>query len=113
MKNLSVRNRSLGNISAMNNNIRSTQRRLQDIENQLKIKPISSFDEFKSEWERMDALSCSVLAAEAESGDFESLNQARRKYMTVIRSYLLKMGLIDEHAKSYKQIAKEMEEVNG
>ena len=112
MKNLWVRGRSSTNISAMNNNIRNTQRRLQDIEKQLKIEPIPSFQEFKSEWERMDSLSCSVLAAEAESGDFESMNRARRKYMLAVRTYLLEMGLIDKNAKSFQEIADELEKEN-
>ena len=100
------------NIFAMNNNIKTMQRRLQDIENQLKIEPIPSFQEFKSEWERMDSLSCSVLAAEAESGDFESMNRARRKYMLAVKTYLLEMGVINGNEKSLREIATEMENTN-
>ena len=96
----------------MNNNIKTTQRRLQEIERKLKIEPVPSFEEFKSKWEKMDSLSCSVLAAEAESGDFESMNRARRKYMLAVRTYLLEMGLIDENAKSFQEIADELEKEN-
>ncbi len=112
MKNLWVRGHSSTNIFAMNNNIRNTQRRLQDIERLLKIKPVPSFDEFKCEWERMDSLSCSVLAAEAESGDFENLDRARQKYMIAVRTYLLEMGVINGNEKSLREIATEMENTN-
>ena len=100
------------NIFAMNNNIKTTQRRLQDIEKQLKIEPIPSFQEFKSEWERMDSLSCSVLAAEAESGDFESMSRARQKYMLAVKTYLLEMGVINGNEKTLREIATEMENTN-
>ena len=97
------------NSYVMNKGIKSVELRLQDIEKQLKIEPVPSFQEFKSEWERMDSLSCSVLAAEAKSGDFESMNRARRKYMLAVRTYLLEMGLIDKNAKSFQEIADELE----
>ena len=93
----------------MNKGIKSVELRLQDIEKQLKIEPVPSFQEFKSEWERMDSLSCSVLAAEAESGDFEILDHTRRKYMIAVRTYLLEMGFINENAKSFREIATELE----
>lgn len=96
----------------MNKMIRSTERRLQDIERLLRIKPIPNFEEFKNEWERMDALSCSVLAAEAESADFEIMDSARKKYMIAVRTYLLEMGVINKEAKSLLQIAKELENIN-
>ena len=92
----------------MNKGIKSVELRLQDIEKQLKIEPVPSFQEFKSKWEKMDSLSRSVFASEAESGDFDSFDHNWRKYMTAVRSYLLKMGVIDEHTKSYREIAKEV-----
>ena len=92
----------------MNNNIRTTQRRLQDIERQLKIEPVPSFEEFKSKWERMDSLSRSVFVTEAESGDFNTYSNTWRQYMTAVRSYLLDMGMINENAKSFREIAKEV-----
>ena len=88
--------------------MKSTINRLQAIEETLKIKPIPNFDEFKSEWERMDALSRSVFVAEAESGDFNTYDVAWRQYMSAVRSYLLTMGLIDENAKSFIEIAEEV-----
>lgn len=103
-----VRGHSSTNIFAMNNNIKTTQRRLQEIERKLKIEPVPSFEEFKSKWEKMDSLSRSVFASEAESGDFDTFDHNWRKYMTAVRSYLLKMGVIDEHTKSYREIAKEV-----
>lgn len=96
----------------MNKGIKSVELRLQDIEKQLKIEPVPSFQEFKSEWERMDSLSCSLLAAEAECGDFESMSRARQKYMIAVRTYLLEMGLIDERAKSFQEISNELEREN-
>ena len=33
----------------------------------------------------------------------------RRKYMLAVRTYLLEMGLIDENAKSFQEIANELE----
>ena len=44
-----------------------------------------------------------------KSGDFETMGKPWRNYMLVVRSYLLQMGLIDEHAKSLRQLAAEME----
>lgn len=88
--------------------MKSTINRLQAIEETLKIKPIPNFDEFKSEWERMDALSRSVFVAEAESGDFNTYDVAWRQYMSAVRSYLLAMGLIDRNAKSFIEIAEEV-----
>ena len=96
----------------MNKGIKSVELRLQDIEKQLKIEPVPSFQEFKSEWERMDSLSCSVLAAEAESGDFESMSRARQKYMLAVKTYLLEMGVINGNEKSLREIATEMENTN-
>ena len=96
----------------MNKGIKSVKLRLQDIEKQLKIEPVPGFQEFKSEWERMDSLSCSVLAAEAESGDFETLDRARRNYMIAVRTYLLEMGVINGNEKSLREIATEMENAN-
>lgn len=92
--------------------MKSTINRLQAIEETLKIKPIPNFDEFKSEWERMDALSRSVFVAEAESGDFNTYGVAWRQYMSAVRSYLLTMGLIDENAKSFQEIANKLEKEN-
>ena len=73
------------------------------------IKDIPTFDQFKTKWAEADALSRAVLAASAECGDFDGWGKPWRNYMFVVRSYLLQMGLIDEHAKSLRQIAAEME----
>lgn len=100
------------NSCVMNKGIKTVELRLQDIEKQLKIEPVPSFEEFKSEWERMDSLSCSVLAAEAESGDFESMSRARQKYMLAVKTYLLEMGVINGNEKSLREIATEMENTN-
>lgn len=110
MKNLSEKGHSSTNISAMNNNIKSTYRRLQDIEKQLKIKPIPSFEEFKSEWNKMDALSQAVFITEAESGVFESYDNSWYNYMNAIRSYLYQMGFIDSDAETLKELARRMTE---
>ena len=88
--------------------MKNIQSRLNEIERTLKIQPVPSFEEFKIEWEKMDSLSRSVFASEAESGDFDTFDHNWRKYMTAVRSYLLKMGVIDEHTKSYREIAKEV-----
>ena len=79
------------------------------LENHFCIKDIPNFDQFKTKWAKVDALSKSVLAALAESGDFETMGKPWRNYMFVVRSYLLQIGLIDEHAKSLRQLAAEME----
>ena len=83
--------------------------RLQVLEKHFCIKDIPTFDQFKTKWAEADALSRSVLAALAESGDFETMGKPWRNYMFVVRSYLLQIGLIDEHAKSLRQLAAEME----
>lgn len=89
--------------------MKNAESRLQVLERLMQINPPPSYEQFKTEWEGADALSRSVLAAEAESGDFDSMDNARRQYMTLVRSYLFKMGEIDPNAKSFRQIAAEME----
>ena len=71
--------------------------RLQVLEKHFCMKPIPTIDQFKKAWAEADPLSRSVLAALAESGDFDG-------------GYLLQMGEIKADAKSLRQIAKEMEE---
>lgn len=88
--------------------MKNIQSRLNEIERTLKIQSVPSFEQFKIEWEKMDSLSRSVFAGEAESGDFDTYNHNWREYMSAVRSYLLKMGVIDEYAKSYRDIAKEV-----
>ena len=83
--------------------------RLQVLEKHFCIKDIPTFDQFKTKWAEADALSRAVLAASAEGGDFETMDKPWWNYMFVVRSYLLQIGLIDEHAKSLRQLAAEME----
>ena len=89
--------------------VRDYTSRLQVLEKHFCMKPIPTLDQFKKAWTEADPLSRSVLAALAESGDFETMGKPWRNYMLVVRSYLLQMGLIDEHAKSLRQLAAEME----
>ena len=84
--------------------------RLQVLERFFCVKSIPTFDQFKTKWAEADALSKSVLAALAESGDFETMDKPWSRYMTAVRGYLLQMGEINADAKSLRQIAKEMEE---
>ena len=84
--------------------------RLQVLEKHFCIKDIPTFDQFKTKWAEADPLSRSVLAALAESGDFEPMDKPWSRYMTAVRGYLLQMGEINADAKSLRQIAKEMEE---
>ena len=83
--------------------------RLQMLERFFCVKSIPTLDQFKTKWAEADALSRAVLAASAEGGDFETMDKPWRNYMFVVRSYLLQIGLIDEHAKSLRQLAAEME----
>ena len=83
--------------------------RLQVLERFFCVKSIPTLDQFKTKWAEADPLSRSVLAVLAESGDFETMGKPWRKYMLAVRSYLLQMGLIDEYAKSLRQLAAEME----
>ena len=84
--------------------------RLQVLERFFCVKSIPTLDQFKTKWAEADALSKSVLAALAESGDFETMDKPWSRYMTAVRGYLLQMGEINADAKSLRQIAKEMEE---
>ena len=84
--------------------------RLQVLEKHFCMKPIPTLDQFKKSWMEADPLSRSVLAALAESGDFEAVRKPWEKYMLAARGYLLQMGEINADAKSLRQIAKEMEE---
>ena len=83
--------------------------RLQVLEKHFCIKDIPTFDQFKKAWTETDPLSRAVLAASAEGGDFEIVDKPWRNYLLAVRGYLLQMGLIDEHAKSLRQLAAEME----
>ena len=83
--------------------------RLQVVEKHFCIKDIPNFDQFKTKWAEVDALSKSVLAALAESGDFETMGKPWRNYMFVVRGYLLQMGEIVPDANSLRQLAAEME----
>lgn len=90
--------------------MRDYTNRLQVLERFFCVKSIPTFDQFKTKWAEADALSKSVLAALAESGDFETMDKPWSRYMTAVRGYLLQMGEINADAKSLRQIAKEMEE---
>ena len=90
--------------------VRDYTSRLQVLEKHFCMKPIPTLDQFKKAWAEADPLSRSVLAALAESGDFETMDKPWSRYMTAVRGYLLQMGEINADAKSLRQIAKEMEE---
>ena len=83
--------------------------RLQVLEKHFCIKDIPTFDQFKTKWAEADPLSRSVLAALAETGDFDGWGKSWGRYMTAVRGYLLQMGEIDADAKSLRQLAAEME----
>ena len=83
--------------------------RLQVLERFFCVKSIPTFDQFKTKWAEADPLSRSVLAALAESGDFETMDKPWRNYMLAIRGYLLQMGEIEPDAQSLRQLATEME----
>ena len=82
--------------------------RLQVLERFFCVKSIPTFEQFKTKWAEADPLSRSVIAALAESGDFEAVRKPWEKYMFAVRGYLLQMGEIDPDAKSLRQIAAEM-----
>lgn len=83
--------------------------RLQVLERFFCVKSIPTFDQFKTKWAEADPLSRSVLAALAESGDFETMDKPWRNYMLAVRGYLLQMGEITTDAQSLRQLAAEME----
>ena len=83
--------------------------RLQVLERFFCVKSIPTFEQFKTKWAEADPLSRSVLAALAESGDFEAVRKPWEKYMFAVRGYLLQMGEIDPNATSLRHLAKEME----
>ena len=83
--------------------------RLQVLERFFCVKSIPTFDQFKTKWAEADPLSRSVLAALAESGDFETMDKPWRNYMLAVRGYLLQMGEITADAQSLRQLAAEME----
>lgn len=84
--------------------------RLQVLERFFCVKSIPTIDQFKKAWAAADPLSRAVLAASAESGDFDGWGKSWSRYLTAVRGYLLQMGEINADAKSLRQIAKEMEE---
>ena len=83
--------------------------RLQVLERFFCVKSIPTIDQFKKAWAEADPLSRSVLAALAESGDFDGLGKSWSRYMTAVRGYLLQMGEIEPDAQSLRQLAAEME----
>lgn len=83
--------------------------RLQMLERFFCVKSIPTLDQFKTKWAEADPLSRSVLAALAESGDFETMDKPWRNYMLAVRGYLLQMGEIDPDAQNLRQLAAEME----
>ena len=83
--------------------------RLQVLEKHFCMKPIPTIDQFKKAWAEADPLSRSVLAALAESGDFETMDKPWSRYMTAARWYLLQMGEIEPDAQSLRQLAAERE----
>lgn len=83
--------------------------RLQVLEKHFCMKPIPTLDQFKKAWAEADPLSRSVMAALAESGDFETIERPWRNYMLAARGYLFQMGEIDPDVKSFRQLAAEME----
>ena len=89
--------------------MRDYTNRLQVLERFFCVKSIPTFDQFKTKWAEADALSKSVLAALAESGDFETMDKPWRNYMLAIRGYLLQMGESEPDAQSLRQLAAEME----
>ena len=89
--------------------MRDYTNRLQVLEKHFCIKDIPTFDQFKTKWAEADPLSRSVLAALAESGDFETMDKPWRNYMLAVRGYLLQMGEIEPDAQSLRQLAAEME----
>ena len=89
--------------------MRDYTNRLQVLERFFCVKSIPTFDQFKTKWAEVDPLSRSVLAALAESGDFETMDKPWRNYMLAVRGYLLQMGEITTDAQSLRQLAAEME----
>ena len=89
--------------------MRDYTNRLQVLERFFCVKSILTFDQFKTKWAEADPLSRSVLAALAESGDFETMDKPWRNYMLAVRGYLLQMGEIEPDAQSLRQLAAEME----
>ena len=83
--------------------------RLQVLERFFCVKSIPTFAQFKTKWAETDSLSKSVIAALAESGDFEAVRKPWEKYMLAVRGYLLQMGEIEPDAQSLRQLAAEME----
>jgi hypothetical protein len=83
--------------------------RLQVLERFFCVKSIPTFDQFKMKWAEADPLSRSVLAALAESGDFEAVRKPWEKYMLAVRGYLLQMGEIEPNTQTLRQLAAEME----
>ena len=83
--------------------------RLQVLERFFCVKSIPTFDQFKTKWAEADPLSRSVLAALAESGDFETMDKPWRNYMLAVRGYLLQMGEIEPNTQTLRQLAAEME----
>lgn len=89
--------------------MRDYTNRLQVLEKHFCMKPIPTLDQFKKAWTEADPLSRSVLAALAESGDFDGWGKSWSRYMTAVRGYLLQMGEIEPDAQSLRQLAAEMD----
>lgn len=83
--------------------MRTTIARLARLEKLAHVRRIPTFEEFRELWQGYDPLSKAVFAFFAEQP--ETWSSTERRYMTAVRSHLLRMGEIDESAESIKDIA--------
>ena len=65
--------------------MRDYTNRLQVLERFFCVKSIPTFDQFKTKWAEADPLSRSVLAALAESGDFEEITRRAKAFVAAAR----------------------------
>ena len=90
----------------------SVEARLRALEAQFNCKPVPSFEAWQEQWGQMDALSKSIILAEASNPENINLlypDRRSRDYARTICGYLRKMGLVVEAEKSILDIAKEMD----
>lgn len=86
--------------------MRTTIARLEQLEKLAHIRRIPTFEEFREQWRGFDPLSKSVFAFFAEQP--ETWRSAELRYMTAVRSHLLRMGEIDGNAQNIKDIAAQL-----
>ena len=83
--------------------------RIEVLEKKLAAADIPTFEQWVEQWGEFTDLDKALFINEAENLELIPDTSQLKKYVATVSGYLYQMGLIDENAKTLKQIAGEME----